>query len=470
MIPSYSRVIAIDDVEDHLKKIVWGLGKAGFCAVPFLFQDGRLEDPPASPIHGIRVVFTDIHMVGGGPQNERLHATNIISSIRSVIAPGPYVLIFWSQYPGDHEAISRLITERALKSRIAPPIGYGVINKNEVFQVDSAAGADDQFDPERLRELIFEQLRPHSMLAVAASWEDRASCAAARTTDRLFELVKAARTPVDAWAKLLAHLACEATGRVGARAEPSRALDIALLPLLEDRLSQLSHQSAVVKEDLQPLLEKIPVAGRAKRPAEVSIAQLNTSYLIEELHPDSAHLASGRGIISVLGGGFLNSGPFIEAFGHEKHDLVRREFATRKKLSDADARRTKLLVVELGPECDHVQGKLSTQRYLLALLVPADLIAPFSGQQSEEQEFERRLSNASVLDLGKFALTERVPDITAGEWHLLVSCRCFMAMSSTRQISGTPRLRLRRTQMDEIVHHYTTHARRPGVMRFLDRS
>lgn len=470
MIPPYSRVVAIDDVEDHLKKIVWGLGKAGFCAVPFLFQDGRLENPPASPIQGIRVVFTDIHMVGGGPQNERLHASNIISSIRSVIAPGPYVLIFWSQHPGDHEAISRLITERALESRIAPPIGFGVVNKNEVFQVEEVQGNEDHFDPERLRQLILDQLRPHSMLAIATSWEDRASRAAARTTDRLFELVKAAQRPVDAWTQLLAHLACEATGRLGARTEPSRALDTALLPLLEDRLSQLGLLSETAREDFLPLLEKMPETSSTKRPAEVSAAQLNTNYLIEELHPESAHSASGRGVVTVLGGSFVNSGPFIEAFGHEKHDLIRREFATRKSLTDADARRTRLLVLELGPECDHVQGKLSTQRYLLSLLVPADLIAPFSGQQNTEPRFDKRMNNASVLDLGRFVLSERVPDIAAGEWHLLVSCRSFMAISSTRQISGTPRFRLRRTQMDEIVHHYTTHARRPGVMRFFERS
>lgn len=467
MIPPYSRVVAIDDVEDHLQKIVWGLGKAGFCTIPFLFQDGRLESPPENPIQGIRVVFTDIHMVGGGPQNERLHATNIISSIRSAIAPGPYVLIFWSQYPGDHEAISRLITERALESKIFPPIGYGVVDKNEVFKVEPAEGGDE-FDPERLRELILEQLRPHSTLAIAASWEDRASRAAARTTDRLYELVKAAQTPVDAWTQLLAYLACQAIGKSGARSEPSRALDTALLPLLEDRLCQLGQHSGAAVGDFQPLLEKIPENGGITRPAEVSVAQLNTSYLIEELQPEAAHSASGRGVVTALGGNFVNSGPFIEAFGYEKYDLIRREFATRKSLADLDAARTRLLVVELGPECDHVQGKLSTQRYLLSLLVPVDLISAFTGQQNTEPKFKRSMSNISVLDLGRFVLSERTPDIAAGEWHLLVSCRCFMAMSSTRQVSGIPRFRLRRTQMDEVVHHYTTHARRPGVMRFFE--
>ncbi|WP_141218236.1 hypothetical protein [Bordetella genomosp. 11] len=469
MIPFYSRVVAIDDNEDHLKKIVWGLGKAGFCPIPFLFQDGELENAPSSPIEGIRVVFTDIHMVGGGPQNERLHASNIIRSLRKIVALGPYVLIFWSQYPEDHELILRLIDERAAASGVFPPVGYGVVDKNDVFSVDAAEGGD-QFNPEQLRELILQQLQGHSTMAIAASWEDRVGRAAARTTDRLFDLVKSADRPVDGWTQLLAHLASEATGMRVARAEPSRALDSALLPLLEDRLCQFDASLPAVAEDFQPLLERIPDQGKVERPAVVSAAHLNTSYLLEELRADPVHLPSGRGVVTVLSTRFVNSGPFIEAFGYEKHDLIRREFATKTTISDEDAGRTKLLVVELGPECDHVQGKLSTQRYLLSLLVPVELIDPFTGQQNKETggKIKRRLNNISVLDLGRFVLREQTPDIAAGDWHLLVSCRCFMAMSSTHHVDGVPRFRLRRTQMDEIVHHYTTHARRPGVMRFAD--
>lgn len=469
MIPFYSRVVAIDDNEDHLKKIVWGLGKAGFCPIPFLFQDGRLENAPESPLQGVRVVFTDIHMVGGGPQNERLHASNIITSIRQTIAPGPYVLIFWSQFPEDYGIISNLINERAAESKILAPIGYGVVNKNDVFRVEPAEGGD-QFNPDQLRQLILQQLQAHSTLAIAASWEDRVGRAAARTTDRLFELVKSAENPVEDWTQLLSHLATEATGKSVAKTEPLRALDTALLPLLEDRLTQLNSNFMVSKEDLRPLLERVSVDGKVTRPPTVSAAHLNTSYLIEELLPDPARLPSGRGIVSMLNSSFVNSGPFVSAFGHGKHDLIRGEFATKKTISEQEIDKTRLLVVELGPECDHVQGKLSTQRYLLSLLVPADLIDPFTGQQNGEtgRSIKRRMNNISVLNLGKFVLREQAPNIGAGEWHLLISCRCFMAVSAMKQVDGVPRFRLRRAQMDEIVHHYTTHARRPGVMRFAD--
>lgn len=34
-----------------------------------------------------------------------------------------------------------------------------------------------------------------------------------------------------------------------------------------------------------------------------------------------------------------------------------------------------LHVIELGPECNHVQNKVPTHRYLLALLVPVALIS-----------------------------------------------------------------------------------------------
>jgi len=461
MIPRHSRVGAIDDVEDHLQKIVWGLGKAGFCAIPFLFEDGKLGNPPDQPLPGLRIVFSDIHMVGGGPQNEKLHAANIIQCLKKIVSDGPYVLIFWSQFPEESDRIAKLIQDRAPDAKLTPPIGYAAIDKNQVFNLSPGNGSD-AFDANRLRDLILEKIKNFKTLAVAASWEDRAARAAARTTDRLFDLVKASANPTDDWEKLLAFLTCEAVGQQEAIDGLTGALDAALLPLLEDQLSLIGNEPKPAAEDIQGLVDIVSAVGSPKCPASVATSQLNTSYLIEEFGPDAETNMWVRGTVTELGSGFVNSGPFVNAFGLDDAALIRQEFSTRE-LDDEEKRVTKLHVVELGPECDHVQGKVSTHRYLLALLVPGSLIGAFTGaDKGKRLHSSPRYRNGSVMDIGNVSLKTTPPR----EWHLLVSCRCFMALAAKTGIDGKPKFRLRRALLEEVAHHYATHARRPGVMRF----
>lgn len=462
MIPLYSRVVAIDDVESHLQKIIWGLGKAGFSALPFSFEDGKLESPPERPLPGIRVVFSDIHLVGGGLNNEKTHAANIIRCLRQIVAPGPYVLIFWSQFPGDSNRLVSLIQERAEEAGLVPPIGYAAIDKNEVFNIDSDDG-DEDFKALKLRELILEKLREFKTLAIASSWEERTARAAAKTTDRIFQLIKASDDPTADWEALLGFLACEAVGQHNAKDSIVPALDAALLPLLEDQLLLIGNEPIPTQEDIKALLDVVSKEKRACPPT-VAKSQLNASYLIEELSSNSHTRMWARGTATTLGVGFINSGLFVRAFGHDDTTLIRREFATRD-LDDEEKKSTKLHVVELGPECDHVQNKLSTHRYLLALLVPATLIGAFTGgARGKNPPTSPRYRNDSVIDIGKIQLNSELH----GEWHLLISCRCFMALAKETEINGKPRFRLRRALMDEVAHRYTTHVRRPGVMRFHD--
>lgn len=464
MIPLYSRVVAIDDVDDHLQKIVWGLGKAGFSALPFFFEDGRLESPPERALPGIRIVFTDIHLVGGGLNNEKTHAANIIRCLKKIVASGPYVLIFWSQFPGDGTRIAELIQERATEAGLTPPLGYAAIDKNEVFKIGSINGNQD-FDAPKLRQLILEKISEFKTLAVAASWEDRVARAAAKTTDRLFELVEGSAAPTVNWEKLLAFLACEAVGQHEARDGLIPALDAALLPILEDQLSLIGNEPVPEQVDAQVLLDIVSAAGGCECPPSVTKSQLNASYLIEEFGKDAGTAMWARGTVTALGSGFINSGAFVKAFRHDDAALIRREFATRD-LTDEEKRSTKLHVVELGPECDHVQGKVSTHRYLLALLVPAEMFSTgaFTHGNKKKPSGNTRYHNDSVMNAGKIMLRDRL----AGEWFLLISCRCFMALAASINVDGKPTFRLRRALMEEVAHRYATHARRPGVMRFHD--
>ena len=447
----YSRIAAIDDDEDHLQKIAWGLGKAGFCPIPFRFEDGRLENPPDTPLAGIRLVFSDIHMIPGGANNEVLHATNIINCLKQIVGNGPYALIFWSRYPDEVGRMRQLIEARAPQSGLTLPIGYGRIDKNSVFNLEPAPGSEDDFNPIRLRELILEQVGQFHTLGVASSWDERVATAAAYTTNQLFSVAGDEADRTETWEKLLAYLACEASGYEQAQANVRDALDAALLPLLEDQLTLIGREPGNNSQNFSEIIRFLETEPR--RPDAVDLHRLNSSYLIEEIAPDSSLKMSDRGVVTELKGGFINSGEFIRAFGLADKELISREF-TFSPPTDSEKRQMKLHLVEIGAECDHVQGKVSTHRYLLALLVPASLKSKCIGTKGN-------CKNASILDSGSLYLKAK-----SGVYHLLISCRCFMSLAPEKVVDGTASFRLRKDLMNEIVHNYTTHARRPGVMRF----
>lgn len=452
MIPRYSRVAAIDDNEEHLKAIAWGLSQAGFCPVPFHFDDGELLPAPSAPITGMRIVFTDIHMANGSLANPKLHAGIIIQCLKNIGASGPYALIFWSRFPGEVEQIKSLIEADGPGTGLTPPIVYGSIDKTMVLGADGSG----TFDAEKLRKLIDAQMERFPTLATAAHWEMRAAEAAAKTTDTVFLLTQTqiSEQRTKAWESLLAYLAAEAVGPEVAPQNIDAALDSALLPILEDQLSFVGKTSEMPIPETHPLRNALSVSPRPQRPDGISFARLNASYLIDEAGAASPKGEFERGMVIQLPGSFINSGPFIRQFGKERSELIHAEFLLKNKtVTPEQLGQLTLHVVELGPECDHVQGKVSTHRYLLALQVPSALISLC---------YSKNYNNLSVIDVGLMAFKEAPQE----EFHLLISTRCYMTLPPSSALGGTCRFRLRRMSIEEVVHHYTTHARRPGVMRF----
>lgn len=451
MIPRYSRVAAIDDNEEHLKAITWGLSLAGFCPVPFLFEDGELASPPLEPVSGIRIVFTDIHMIGGSQANHKIHSGIIIKCLKKIAATGPYALIFWSMFPSDVEQLKKLIESDGPGAGLTAPIGYGAIDKGKIL----GAGGTGPFEAQVLRDLIIEQLGSFPTLATAAHWEMRAAEAAAKTTDAVFSLtqVQAGDARTKEWESMLSFLASEAVGKTTAAKNVTAALDSALLPILEDQLSFIGRASPAQVADTHPLLVALS-GSRPKRPKQISVARLNASYLIDEAGAASPKGEFERGMVIQLPGSFVNSGQFMRHFGREKSELLHKEFlcgtATPEQISALP-----LHVVELGPECDHVQSKVSTHRFLLALLVPVDLTSLCMRSSGGHH-------NDSVIDAGRIAFKSAPAD----EFHLLISTRCFMALAPGVSVGGLCKFRLRRMSIEEVVHRYTSHMRRPGVMRF----
>jgi hypothetical protein len=466
MIPYYARVAAFDDVPNHLELIVRGLGKAGFWAMPILYDGGMFEPELPSPLPGIRLVFTDIHMGQGPLASVPTFASNILNGLKKVVENGPYAVIFWSQYPEDAEAVWNEIAGRAAAAHVPLPVGFGVIDKSAVLD---AGETDDEAEPvNRLRKLIISQVRKFETLAIVMSWDERVGRAAIDATNRLYSLAmtdKPTSTSSDpengmpdhsVWTDLLTYLAQEAVGKNKAQISPISALDDALLPLLEDQLSRRSNYADVAENKLgRPIETKLKSSEKnLKRPTNISATALNTHYLIDIVDPGTSYIWE-RGMVTELGGAFRNSGQFIGFFGQNVDWLIKNEFVLpdSKLLKDV-LTKAQLHIVELSAECDQVQEKVATHRYLLALKVPENLIDACKSKNN-------KYANESIKDIGNLQLPNQ-----AENFHLLVSCRRFMVLPPKAKIDGVCRFRLRRSVIDELAHYYVTHSRRPGVMRF----
>lgn len=463
MIPYYARVAAFDDDQEHLRNIVIGLGKAGFWAMPFWYDAGKFEPELPCPFQGIRLVFSDIHL-GPPSTNIVVYASAIINGLKKVVAEGPYGLIFWSKFPTDAQLVWDEIAARAESAGLTLPIFWGTIDKNKVMDLGGAeVGAGSNLDADKLRDEILDLIKSADVLALSMSWDERVGHAAMHATNRIYRLANPLANPSN-WANLLAYLAQEALGNERAIKSPIAAVDNAMLPLLEDKISEITQDIHHDHQDVGHSIGELLKNGHINLPAGISAADLNTHYLVEEIDQTTSHMWE-RGMVSRLGGGYRNSGKFIGHFGVDVENLIKDEFILPNKRKEPIAsdivRDAQLHFVELSAECDQTQGKMVTHRYLLALCVPASLQKGFNVYDSKRCKFRDEYSNSSIINIGEIKLKEQKEN-----HFLLVSTRRFMTLPPKDKVDVKCIFRLRRTVIEELSHHYATYSRRPGVMRF----
>jgi hypothetical protein len=156
----------------------------------------------------------------------------------------------------------------------------------------------------------------------------------------------------------------------------------------------------------------------------------------------------------------LNEPAFLHAFGAPPAELIKSEFLFGGAKDDVVAKfleNVEPCLVTLVAECDEVQDKVGTFRYLLGALIKD----PEANQAAYYSKNQKSFANNSIYTLGNIRLKGLEHDS-----GLLISCSKFYGVFSRNPIPGTPIFRLKRATLDELLHHYTTHARRPGVMRF----
>ena len=333
------RAVAIDDEPSHLLGITTGLTAIGIPCMGFWYDRSLNElrpDPPQSGLPFVRLVFMDLNLAerAGIPDAATL-ASGIIDVLKQIIAKdgGPYLLVFWTQVGTRVDEVSTIIFDRLEKVGGVPcPIAITSLDKAP-FLIGEPANSDFQValqdfytelhqHIDTLKEGVSNAASYDPRLSALSFWESRASEAAGRAINEVYECAKGqAEHPTgrsDSTANVLAKIAVAAAGKEPAVDSPARALDGGMLGILADQFGA----SVGTAEYMELIEDAIGDAVRRDsaefRDPRQLFAELNTLFHVD--NNVAAAVATDRGVV-------LSASQFSKGtLGFNSTDLITSEF------------------------------------------------------------------------------------------------------------------------------------------------
>lgn len=183
MIPPARRIIVLDDEQDHLNRLSEGIRQFNIPFLPLYFT-GEKTDVPACP--NVRVIFADLHLVGGIASDHKKDFSVIGNLIEDTIKPtGPYLILLWTRYPDQAPAL-RAFLERL--QGVTKPVDVLPISK-----IDHLDGNGDVKSEATLVSTIDSLakgwLRPEGVFSLQGAWKSLDD----REVDEVIEEIYAAR-------------------------------------------------------------------------------------------------------------------------------------------------------------------------------------------------------------------------------------------------------------------------------------
>lgn len=450
MFPS-AKVLAIDDIQDDLDSIRDGLHEAGIACIPILYSPGTAPD---EPYQGVRIVFMDLNLVGGHRDDAEL-ADVAAQTLKSFIASGPYLLVFWSGLANNVGEVERYLRERHADT--PAPLAIGVMNKADLALPDKT---DDNYNAQlaALKQSILREVEKSPQLLALLHWEAKLAQAAAEAFGELHSLAAG-----DAcWdfpavgehlGNILGKVAGEAAG-IYAETNKAEAIEQGLAPLLNDFMEQtgVGYSARQAWEAALPRQRLRDVT----LPAHVPPSKLNARYLFDLRAPEKTH----RGAVVAIGEGT----DYQAVFGVDSVSLA-PEFLNLSSIAERGQRRAILsschfCLMEFSAACDQAQGKVKLFRYALCLLIP--------GEHRELTFFARTTATETRRDPTSNAAIYRFPDVNWQEddWILKANLRYTISLPANSPVLGAPMFRVRAQALACLAHHFGQHSTRPGMLAF----
>lgn len=358
-----SRVVVVDDEPSEATPILRALSSDGISAAYFT---GDVDELPAEdkPLSGVRLIFLDARLQGDGARANI--SANLVAVIQRILSPnnGPYGIILWTKHPEDLEDFQNRIFASNV---VAPPLFIKLLKKAS-FQDE-----DNNFDIGALRGQLADQVSDLHSFRVLFKWEEEAGFSISEVTSSLYsDLVEkdtdigtTSKKTVDRLNKTLRKLAAAELGQGLNKDNFCEGVFKALTPIFYDRIASKSPSGL---DDCSKLLY------RASSSKDRAIdGKLNTRIHLDfssdrKLSPGSMYIydEKRRGFPKYDDFRFLlkeeaNALPKDE----DKIELAKKK---RNDLFEALKKESKLIAVEVSPDCDYAQNKIQFARFVCGIL------------------------------------------------------------------------------------------------------
>lgn len=429
-----ARYIVLDDEATELATLVDALHVLGAPCVGIRFDP--LDLPKPANFTGLRVLFSDLHLVKAQPAGVQHY--NTLASLLDRCVPeshGPYLLVLWTSHEHERAALADRLEEILPASK--RPIAVLALDK-----VQFRNGAT--WDAAGLREAIEARIASMPQLHALLNWERDVLAAANETLAIIGGLVPDDQRTIaqfpNALDRVLSLVAIASAGSANAQNDRKGAVTAALAPLLSDRISNRPQDA-----DANALWEQAVTfpQGPELQPAQKARMNRMLHLALSQAEPVSR---LDWGAIIPLGDAQLSDEAMNARFGVTADLLRDREFKLKQE------RRTEgqLIVVRAGAACDQAQSQSGPIPLLLGFLVPSTALSqnkrsPAIHVCDEKFELDGYQEPVSLLIHARFSTTTVAQDLQ--NWPAAT-------------------LRLREQLLTTILVHVASHAMRPGTLRF----
>ena len=423
------RVIAIDDNRHHLEGLLNGLHHSGVACLPIHFTG---DHTAIKPCPDVRIIFADLNLIG--PTSDHTAQFSVIGGLlEGSLAPrGPYFILLWTQYP-DQATGLRDFLNRRLRDVTKP---FAVIPLAKADHLDRAGNVRDE---DELMATIVSLTRELPQVGALFDWESRVLGATGDTVSSLLELpsTQAPNERAPGVGRILFWLGVEAVGKEHVEADHFRAVNEALLPILADRIGNLSstpRDDAVWQAAFASTAGPQPLTGQ-------EAARLNRM-----IHVDTAVVdGSERGVIVPLSPRFGQS--FEHSFGIDETVAAKKQFHCSGFAAGDD--RFQWVLVRAQAACDYAQSHPGPVPCYLGLEIPRPA----------------RRSGSLPAALWVSPALEVDGDVR----ELRVSARFPVSIGPDEFCQSSPIYRLREQILNDLIFHLHSHGARPGMLSFRGR-
>lgn len=429
-----SRYIVIDDDRDELRELVDALHQLGAPAIGIHYDAAKGVKPEL--LAGARVLFLDLHLIGGVQIGDQKKAFDVIINLLEVgIGPasGPYVVVLWTKH-----AEQQAEFEAHMVDRLSPekrPLAVLHLDKNNYLK------PNESVDGARLRDDITKAIAADPRLHALLSWEHDVLAAAGATLSELGALIPPEmRTPAlygDQLDRLLSVLAGAAAGSEHAKGDIRAAVGEALAPLLGDRLRNQRSSEA----DAELWSRAVTKIDEVKELQEGDAARLNTMLHLS-LPLNEGIRPTDWGAVVRLPEAALEEEAMKARFGLTLSALRLSSYPIHRK---QDRPHCVPVLVRIGAGCDYAQSRQGPIPFVFGAVVPANLAL--------REKLSPALIDSPVMD---------IPGIGAS--RLYVDARYQISLTDKDVGAWEAICRVREQLLMVIAAHCAGYAMRPGIV------